>query len=180
MARILMSLMLVVGLATGASAVNVFYTLTGDTTVLNTTTNPLVLPAAGSATLDVHLGAMVGEVGSVDLYIIEQDVSGLTFSAQAVNAGAGFSFAMFPGDGVTQDYLSGFALFGVTPGVIGTFTVTTAAAGSATLGSSPMTLIGDTIGTVLPFSVQQVAITPEPATLALLVMGGLAAIRRRR
>ena len=171
MARILMSLMLIAGMATAVNAANVYFTDSADTAV-----SSVQLLAGESVDLKVWVDSEGATFTTADLWMLVEDNSGLAFSNQTLGAWAFAMFSSFSGD-----YLAGLASMNQVGVVeLGSFTVTTTTDGDGTIGAGGESNIGMGGVQLSPFTVAPVAITPEPATLALLVMGGLAAIRRRR
>lgn len=131
MARILLSLMLIASLTTAVNAANVFYTLADDTAVTE-----VVLLAGESVDLKVKVDATGETFNSADLWLIEANNSGLSV-AGAIGTWAGFG--SFIGDA-----LSGFAFVPQTGVVqLGTFTLTSAAAGDGLLGIAGASVVGN-------------------------------------
>ena len=174
MARILMSLMLVAGLAVAGNAAILQYEIAGvqtDSTVLlagNTVDVSLVVITEGTETWN-----------TADVWVFESNTSGVDVTAVTGIPGTWATFGSY--DFVTEA-VSGMNMMGVNSGTITLATLTVAAGtadAAAVMGAAGMSTIGS-VGLPLALTVKPLALTPEPATLALLVMGGLAAIRRRR
>jgi hypothetical protein len=198
--------MIVVGLATGASAMNVFFTAAGDATPL---TELVLLDGAPAVSVDMHAVVEAGDftapelLGTLELLLLEADVNGSVVFSNYVNPlkldafpGLGGIWANFAAPGPRgNDAVSAFNSAGATdasglvPEVILSFDIASVGAdanGLLGLGG----VYGDTVngsniagnlGTLVDsVQVQSVQLTPEPATLALLALGGIAALRRRR
>lgn len=206
MVRILASLMIVVGLAGGASAMDVFFTAAGDATVL---TELELLDGAAPVSVDMHVVLEAGDLpsgellGTLELLLLQADANGSVVFSNYVNPlklpafpTLGGIWSNFAAPGPRgNDAVSAFASAGATdatglvPEVVLSFDIASVGAdaeGVLGLGG----VYGDTVagsniagnfGTVAPLgNLTSVALTPEPATLALLALGGIAALRRRR
>ncbi len=175
MTRLLLAFVLVAGLSATTLAANIQFDLGAAVTDDNT------LPdVAVQVQVNLAAGEMMGG-GGIDF---TAGSAALTPLGAVVFQGAWAGFSAFDGNA----YLSMFQM-GTSNGPVvdpvANFTVPTfgLAPGVYTLDPmGPGTLLVDGVGAPLPMLTGTplvITVTPEPATLGLLVLGGLAALRRR-
>ena len=186
MSRVLLAFVFVAALSATTLAANVHFGIAGvDTTALS-----LPSGVAVNTTIELHCNTedgltngMVLFGGMVDCY---GSSAGVLPQSAVVYAPAWAGMSMF--DGAALHSL--FAMMGDGPGdcLIATLDVPTAGLAdgvytvSAAGGTMP-TVMTDAVGAAVPTTTTDLVITvgvvPEPATLGLLVLGGLAVLRRR-
>lgn len=180
MSRLLLAFVFVAALSATALAANVHFYVAGEDPDLCPTTAISVPEGVGPTTVELHVdteGAMVGPMvadltpSTAPLPAVATFLPGFTlwsaYDGAGLFSGSGDAFMAGPGDLAwasmsldTQNWAPGAYVL---------------------KASGPATSIGDASGVPLPTSTTDLTITivPEPATLGLLVLGGLAALRRR-
>jgi hypothetical protein len=179
MSRVLLAFAFVAALSATTLAANVEFQLPGGSAAQTAISVPQGTPSVALELHSVDQASMIGG-GTVDLSMSAGlvPIGGVVFDP----AWAGFS--AFDGNAL----LSLFNMAGSGPGDVdlADLTINTGALapGAYTLtanGGATGTLITDPVGMPLATTATDlvITITPEPATLGLLVLGGLAALRRR-
>ena len=166
MARVLMSMLMVASFAVAANAAALWFDVTGD----------------GLA--DTEVAMMAGETVVVKMYISAGMID--NFDVEPIvanNSGLEISGAVLPAGFVSEFFGGKLMWYGMTPldgnVLAATFNLKTTEDGDGLLGVAAGSV--GLYGMNGPFDqVTPLAITPEPATLALLAFGAVAAIRRRK
>lgn len=180
MGKVLLAFVFVVGLSVTGLAANIHFALPAST---DPVTNLDVDQAGGLVTLELHFNGEGTPIGGGNAQMANSSPALLPL------AHVGFfpNWAMMSGfqapafyttfsTGVNVPGDDPIATFMVTvPGGLPISTLLTLTA------NHPGSFLQDSVGNILPttFTDLVIHITPEPATLGLLVLGGLAVLRRR-